>query len=280
MTDKKRAALYARVSTEEQAREGFSLAAQIESMRKYCDVQDFAVVEEYIDDGYSGRSIKRKAYQKMFGPSERKKWDVLVVLKMDRIHRNSKNFMTMMEDLNKHGQSFISTYDRIDTNSATGRFVMDMIQRIAQLESEQIGERTYMGMKEKAVSGQGVLGFNPPFGYDLKDGDLVVIRNELDIVTKIFENYIGGMTMDEIAYNLNREGTLTRKGNPWNKFNLRTILHNPIYAGYFRWDGILQKHNASVAISPSDFNRVQDKVSERIRDPLKKYALHIPIDNS
>jgi len=280
MTDKKRAALYARVSTEEQAREGFSLAAQIESMRKYCDIQDLVVTEEYIDDGFSGRNIKRKAYQRMFSPAERKNWDVLVVLKMDRIHRNSKNFMTMMEDLNKHGQSFISTYDRIDTNSATGRFVMDMIQRIAQLESEQIGERTYMGMKEKAVSGQGILGFNPPFGYNLENSVLVKVENELEIVTKIFDSYLNDMTMDEIAYDLNREGTLTRRGNPWNKFNIRTILHNPIYAGYMRWDGILQRHDSETAISPLVFNKVQDKISDRIRDPSEKYVLRIPIDNS
>lgn len=280
MSDKKRAALYARVSTEEQAKEGFSLDAQIESMRKYCDIQDLVVAEEYVDDGYSGKNTKRKSYQRMFSPIERKKWDVLVVLKMDRIHRNSKNFMIMMEDLNKHGQSFISTYDKIDTTSATGRFVMDMIQRIAQLESEQIGERTYMGMKEKAVSGQGVLGFNPPFGYALEDSELIGIDDELEIVTRMFDNYLNDMTMDEIAYGLNKEGTLTRRGNPWNKFNIRTILHNPVYAGYMRWDGILQKHDARIAISPSVFNHVQDMISKRIRDPSKKYVLHIPIDNS
>ena len=249
-------------------------------MRKYCDIQDLVVAEEYIDDGYSGKNTKRKSYQRMFSPAERKKWDVLVVLKMDRIHRNSKNFMMMMEDLNKHGQSFISTYDKIDTNSATGRFVMDMIQRIAQLESEQIGERTYMGMKEKAISGKGVLGFNPPFGYALEDGKLAGIDDELEIVTRMFDNYLNDMTMDEIAYGLNREGTLTRRGNPWNKFNVRTILHNPVYAGYMRWDGILQTHEAQIAISPAIFNHVQDMISERIRDPSKKYVLHITIDNS
>lgn len=278
MAEKNRAALYARVSTEEQASEGYSLDAQLEIMRNYCDIQDFVIADEYVDDGYSGRNTRRKEYQRMFSPQERKKWDILVVLKMDRIHRNSKNFMLMMEDLKKHDQAFVSTFEKINTNTAVGRFAMDIIQRIAQLESEQIGERTYMGMREKAETGQGILGFNPPFGYDLIDSELSS-NDEIDVVSDIYRMYISGMTLDEIAYNLNRDGILTRKGNPWNKYNLRTILHNPIYAGYMRWDGILQKHDAETAISVEEFNSVQKMMAEKVRDPAKKNVFLIEVND-
>ena len=124
-------------------------------MRAFCDVQDMDIVEEIQDDGYSGTNTRRPGYQRLFDPEFRGEWDVLVVMKMDRIHRNSRNFMDMMDLLKKGHQQFVSTYDRIDTSTAIGRFTMDMIQRIAQLESEQTGERTYMGMREKAEEGAG-----------------------------------------------------------------------------------------------------------------------------
>ena len=271
MSDHNRAALYARVSTDEQAQTGYSLDAQIEKMRIYCEINDLTVAGKYIDDGYSGTSSKnRPAYQRMFSEEERSKWDVLIVLKMDRIHRNSKEFILMMEDLRKHDQEFVSTFDKFNTKTAVGRFALDIIQRIAQLESEQIGERTYIGMRQKAESGDGIMGFTPPFGYDIDDGGLAVIEDEFDTVSDIFNMYSNGMTMDEIAYQLNREGRLTRKGNPWNKYNLRNILHNPVYAGYMRWEDIRQKHNAPVVVSVEEFNEIQMKMASKIRDPKKR----------
>ena len=125
-------------------------------------------------------------------------------------------------------------------------------------------------MREKAESGSGILGFNPPFGYDLVDSELVVKEDEFDTVSDIFSMYLGGMTMDDIAYSLNRECRLTRKGNPWNKFNLRTILHNPVYAGYLRWEDTRQKHNAKTVVSVEEFNQVQMMFSSKIRDPKKR----------
>ena len=274
-----RAVLYARVSTEEQAEEGYSLAAQLDVMRAYCDVQDMDIVEEIQDDGYSGTNTRRPGYQRLFDPEFRNQWDVLVVMKMDRIHRNSRNFMDMMDLLKKGHQQFVSTYDRIDTSTAIGRFTMDMIQRIAQLESEQTGERTYMGMREKAEEGAGILGFNAPFGYIFNDnGSLELVEDEADTVRDIYHMYMDeGMTMDIIAYNLNSRGTLTRKGNPWNKFNLRTVLHNPIYAGYLHWEEIVWKGDFPNIIEPEYFNRVQLEMASRIRNPKHRNPLQIEV---
>ena len=271
MSEHNRAALYARVSTDEQAQQGYSLDAQIEKMRLYCEINDLVVAGEYIDDGYSGKTSKnRPAYKRMFSKEERSKWDILVVLKMDRIHRNSREFFDMMDDLKKHNQEFVSTFEKFNTKTASGRFALDIIQRIAQLESEQIGERTYLGMRQKAQSGGGIMGFTPPFGYDLENGELVANEEETEIVSDIFSMYSNDMTLDEIAYQLNREERLTRKGNPWNKFNLRNILHNPVYAGYLRWEDTLQKHNAPAVVSVEEYNSIQLKMASKIRDPKKR----------
>ncbi|HDY74533.1 MAG TPA: recombinase family protein, partial [Euryarchaeota archaeon] len=94
-----KAALYTRVSTEDQAKEGFSLDSQVERLRSYCSARGWVVHKEYVDDGYSGRYIRRPAYHELM--EEIENWDVLLVLKMDRIHRNSRHFMEMMDELRR-----------------------------------------------------------------------------------------------------------------------------------------------------------------------------------
>lgn len=278
-----RAAIYVRVSTEEQAAEGYSIDAQKELLQDYCLVEGWDIAGIYEDDGYSGRNIKRPAYQRMI--AEMDDWDVLLVIKMDRIHRNSRNFMNMMEVLTKHGKMFVSQSEALDTTNALGRFVVDMIQRLAQLESEQIGERTYMGMREKAEtlettdSGKRTMGFTPPFGYRIEDGSLTADPDELPIVSEIFTDYLNGSKVDEICWNLNRQGILTRRGNPWNKRNMSTILHNPVYAGYMRWEDLLIHHDAETAVSVRNFNDVQNLMASRIRDPSKRNIKLIPTED-
>ena len=275
-----RAAIYVRVSTEEQAAEGYSIGAQKEMLQDYCIVEGWEVAGVYEDDGYSGRSVKRPAYQRMM--SEMDSWDVLLVIKMDRIHRNSRNFMNMMEVLSKHGKMFVSQSEALDTTIALGRFVVDMIQRLAQLESEQIGERTYMGMREKAETldkaeeGKRTMGFTPPFGYRLENGGLEEEPDELPIVSRMFSEYLSGSSMDEISWSLGREGILTRRGNPWNKRNMSTVLHNPVYAGYMRWEDVLIRHHARTAVSIEEFNRTQELMASKVRDPSKRNVFLIP----
>ena len=276
----KRAALYVRVSTDEQAAEGYSLDAQRSILEDHCLADGLDVFRVYEDDGYSGRNTNRPAYRRMM--DEIDSWDVLVVLKMDRIHRNSRNFMAMMDTLNKKGKEFVSCFEALDTSNALGRFVVDMIQRMAQLESEQIGERTYIGMREKAETLEDsdtpkkTMGMAPPYGYQLEHGSLSGVPEELETVSYIFRAYADGETMDSICYSLNREGTLTRRGNPWNKYNLRNILHNPVYAGYMRWEDILIRHSADTAVSPEDFNGVQELMASKVRDPAKRTVRKVP----
>src|SRR5437667_11251844 len=126
--------------------------------------------------------------------AERDRWDAILVIKMDRIHRNSRNFMEMMDNLGEWGKNFVSATESVDTSTAMGRFGMDIIQRIAQLESEQIGERVYMGMSQKARTGPGILGFTAPFGYDVRRGTLVVNLAESKVVREVFDLCLAGDT--------------------------------------------------------------------------------------
>jgi len=251
----KKVAIYARVSTEDQAKEGFSLDSQLEKLRSYCKARGWEIEGEYVDDGYSGRDIRRPAYQKMMEDIDR--WDILLVMKMDRIHRNSKNFMLMMEELRKKGKEFVSMTESLDTSTAMGRFVMDIIQRIAQLESEQIGERVYDGMRQKARQGAGLLGSPPPYGYAYEDGKLVIVKDEADAVKKMYEMYVEGHSLKEIENWLNEERIKAKKGGKWGKKTVARILSNPVYCGYIEWEDILFKGEHDAIVDVEEFNEVQ-----------------------
>jgi len=267
-----RAAIYTRVSTEDQAKEGFSLDAQIEKLRAYCVARGWTVAGEYVDEGYSGRKTRRPAYMQMM--EERQKWDTLLVIKMDRIHRNSKNFMSMMEELGKEGKEFVSMMESLDTSTAMGRFVMDIIQRIAQLESEQIGERVYVGMEQKAKTNGGMLGFNIPYGYDYVNGKLVENKTESPQIKRIFEIYLAGQSMEKIAELFNQEGIPSKQNKKWGPHTIAIILKNPLYYGFLHWEKYLNKGDYPPLIDQNTFIAVQATIKKRktiVRHHLKKF---------
>ena len=265
-----RAALYARVSTEDQAKEGFSIPAQLKRLNAYCKARNWENVSHYVDEGFSGRDVKRPSYQRMM--QEKDEWDVLVVLKMDRIHRNSRNFTQMMDSLNAWKKEFNSMQEAFDTTTAIGRFVMDTIQRIAQLESEQIGERVKVGMVQKAKKGTGYLGFGHPFGYLYHDRTLSVVESEAEVVQMINSLYLSGLSMQEIANHLDANNIDSKKGSGWSKEAVSNVLHNPLYCGYVRWDGILRKGHHVPIISTDTFNQVQMAIQLRARSPIEVLA--------
>ncbi|HDH27689.1 MAG TPA: recombinase family protein [Euryarchaeota archaeon] len=271
-----KAALYTRVSTEDQAKEGFSLDSQVERLRSYCSARGWVVHKEYVDDGYSGRYIRRPAYHELM--EEIENWDVLLVLKMDRIHRNSRHFMEMMDELRRREKEFVSMTESLDTSTAMGRFVVDIIQRIAQLESEQIGERVYAGMRQKASTPldrldpekSPYLGFNHPFGYDYIDGSLTVNFVEADAVKMIYQLYLDGKSMGEIAKRLNRADTPTKRGGKWDKRTISKILKNPLYTGQVLWDGVVRSAPHEALVDEGVFEDVQGIIARRrARLPIK-----------
>lgn len=247
-----RAALYVRVSTEEQAREGFSLRAQQERLHAYCNARGWQIGGEYIDDGHTGRDARRPAYQKMM--AEKDQWDAVLVLKMDRIHRNSRNFMAMMDDLKKWEKDFASATESFDTSTATGRFVLDILQRIAQLESEQTGERVHIGMYQAAKEGK-FLGMSNPYGfrYDHDSKNLVVVPEEAEIVREIFAKYHRERwSMQAISDDLNARGVPTKRNRQWSKRQIFRVLHCSLYEGARHWEDVVtpSTHEAIVRWEP------------------------------
>ena len=246
-----RAALYTRVSTEDQAKEGFPLDAQLKRLTAYCKSRGWELAGTYVDDGYSGRNTNRPAYTEMMDSMD--SWDVLLVMKMDRIHRNSVNFAMMMDQLRDNDKEFNSMQEKFDTTNAMGRFVMDVIQRIAQLESEQIGERVKLGMQQKAKMGKGHLGSGHPYGYVYNNGHLEIDYDEAATVRMMYEMHFEGKSMSDIAKILNEADIPAKKGGAWNRQSIFKILKNPLYAGYLRWDDVFRKGEHIAIISSEEY---------------------------
>lgn len=254
-----RAALYTRVSTEEQATEGFSLDAQMRRLEKYCEMEGWVISGRYMEEGHSGRNVRRPEYQRMM--EEKDDWDVVVVLKMDRIHRNSVNFTNMMNDLELSEKDFCSVQEQFDTSNAMGRFVMDVMQRIAQLESEQIGERVKIGMDRKARYGMGFLGSGHPYGYEYNHGKLDIVSDEMYTVRAIYNLYRKGNSMENIAGSLNSAMIPAKKGGKWNKQSISNILHNPLYAGYVKWNGTIRQGEHCAIVESDTYEAINGSIS-------------------
>jgi site-specific DNA recombinase len=255
----KRVAIYTRVSTDEQAEHGFSLDSQLQRLQNFCLAKQWEIVGTYIDGGYSGTNTKRPEYTRMF--EQKETWDAILVIKMDRIHRNSKNFLDMMELLAKSNKEFVSMSESLDTSTAMGRFVMNITQNIAQLESEQIGERTYLAMRQKAKTTPGVYnGHFRPYGYDIKNHQLIPDPEKLSVVKKSFELYDQGDSLPQIC---EKTGL---------KFcTLQYILHNSIYAGFEQWCYIFKRAPVQPLIGIDLFNRVQKRMVDRNPHSEKKH---------
>jgi len=256
----KNVALYTRVSTDEQANEGFSMDSQLKRLRLHCEAREWTIVGEYIDAGFSGRNTRRPGYQKMMADMD--KWDALVIIKMDRIHRNQTNFTSMMVDLRNHDKQFVSMSESYDTSNAMGRFIMDFIQRLAQLESEIIGERVTWGMDQKLKDpSEGWVGNRPPLGYKrkkiIKDGletkIFLPVPKDIELVKSIFQMYDDGFSIGKISKKTGKPGGC-----------LAHILHNPFYAGFFRFmDSYKKLKTVDPIISIKLYNGIQRKMASK-----------------
>jgi site-specific DNA recombinase len=252
----RRAALYTRVSTEDQAKEGFSLEAQLRQLRAYCVARGFEIGGEYVDEGKSARKENRPAYQRML--EERGKWDLILVLKMDRIHRNARNFANMMDVLKRDSKDFVSISESWDTSTPMGRFTMNIVQQLAELESEQTGDRTHTGMTEKALQGAGEMGRRPPFGYRSEGGHLIPEPDQATVVLRIFKAYARGDALQAIADDLDLEGVPGRK---WSPDLLRRMLSNPTYNGTRDWDGIVLEAAHPPLVAQDVWDGVQKRLA-------------------
>lgn len=226
-----RAAIYIRVSTEEQANEGFSIEAQKRRLLSYADSQDWEVAEVYIDDGWSAKDLNRPEMKRMMKDVENHLFDVVLVYKLDRMTRSSIDCDQLLKLFEQHSVKFQSCTESFETRTATGRLFIRLVADIAQWERENIAERVRFGMEQMVLEGRRP-GGPVPFGYD-KDGK-TIIPNERNTLRLLRKLYLEGDGLKAVALKLNNMGLL-RRGRKWGTFTVWYALDNPYYAGKIRY---------------------------------------------
>ena len=183
-----RAAIYCRVSSTQQAKEGDSISAQLDALRKYIRKYSYECVGEFVDDGISGTKYDRDEFQKMLDLVEDGKVDIILVTKMDRLHRSLRNFLNMQDVLDRNGCHWKAIWEpSYDTTTPQGRMIVNTMMNLAQFEAEQTGERVRQIQSHKVRQGEVISGNTSP-GYSIVDKHLVV-NEDADDVRRAFEIY-------------------------------------------------------------------------------------------
>ncbi len=239
---------YLRGSTEDQAREGFSVDAQRARVAAYCVARGYPLRREFVDNGFSGRTTNRPAFSELLR-SIREGLDVgegkvrigaVVVARFDRLNRNLYEFLATQREMQRHKVAFASVDETVDTNGPFGRFFVQVIAAFAELESGIIGERVRHGMRQKALQG-GFNGMSAPFGYDVRDGGLVIREDEAVVVRRIWAWHRQGKSLAWIARRLNAARIPTKRGRAWSKRQVFRIIHSPLYRGALHWDDVVSE---------------------------------------
>ena len=231
-----KACVYTRVSTSEQAMEGYSIEEQERMCKAAIVSKGWEYIGTYSDPGISGRTMDRLGLQKMIRAIKRGEVQAVVIYKLDRLSRKQRDTMTIIEDIFlENDVDLVSLNETLDTSTPWGRAMIGILSSFNQMESENIQMRTAMGKEAKATKG-GYAGGKPPLGYKSVNGELVVVEEEAEIVRLIYKLRKDGMTMVNIAEELNRRGLKTKQGNEFRHSAIQGILNNKeMYLGHYRY---------------------------------------------
>ena len=223
--------LYVRVSTQEQAREGYSIDEQIDRLKDFCKAMNWTVVKVYTDAGCSGSNTDRPALQSMIEDIKAKNGDCVVVYKLDRLSRSQKDTLELIEDcFLANNVDFVSMTENFDTGTPFGRAMIGILSVFAQLEREQIKERMSMGREGRAKEGKFHGGGYVPVGYDYVEGELRVNEFEAMQIREIHRLYQEGNGFHTIERIFAERGYFQKHGK-WQIKRIKGCMLNDLYIG-------------------------------------------------
>lgn len=210
-----RAVGYVRVSTDQQADLGVSLDAQSAKVRAMAVVQGAELLDVIVDAGESAKSLSRPGMKRLMQLVDAHGVDTVIIAKLDRLTRSVSDLAELLKRFEKRGVSLVSVADSLDTRSAAGRLVINIMVSVSQWEREAIGERTKDAMRHKKARGERV--GTIPFGYQLASDGVRLELNPPEQTTLIRMNALRArkLTLREIAAQLNKDGRRTRRGTAW-----------------------------------------------------------------
>jgi site-specific DNA recombinase len=247
---------YCRVSTEEQAAEGFSIDGQADKLRTYAQLHDLGPVTVIEDPGLSGKDLERPGLQQMLAMVEQGHVANVLVWRLDRLSRNLGDLILLADALGKHGVGLHSFTEKLDLSSATGRMFYNILGAFAQFYREQLAENVRLGMHQAARQGKWVN--RPKFGYDLVAGELVP-NADAPTVRRIFELRARGLSYTRIE-----ELTGVKYSTA------RAIAHSRIYLGEVLLNGEWYPGNHEPLVSAKEFAS-----AHRGAAPWRRQSRHI-----
>ena len=228
--DRKVAGIYMRVSTEDQAREGFSLPEQKERLVALCKFKGYEIYDYYEDRGISAKTGNhRPDFERLLDDIKMKKVNVLVALKLDRVSRSVYDWEEIMKFLEENDAYIDCANDDINTTNANGKFLSRLLMNMSQNEIERTSERTKFGLV--GAYKQGHLPGKAPFGYKRENKKFVPDELTMYHAKRVFELYLEGCSYTRIA-NIFNEEQVAGKVN-WNDTRIYNIITNSIYKGDF-----------------------------------------------
>ena len=228
--DKKKCGLYMRVSTDDQAKEGFSLPEQRERLEAFCKFKNYEIIDYYEDAGISAKTGNhRPEFERLKKDIKSKKINTIVALKLDRITRSIYDWEELITFLDENDAYLDCANDEINTTTANGKMISRLLMSVSQNEIERTSERTKVGMAGAIKSGH--IPHKAPLGYKHEDKKLVIDYSTKDIVIRIFDLYYNGYSYQKISNLFNEEKVLGK--NNWRDSTIVGIIENEIYKGDF-----------------------------------------------
>jgi site-specific DNA recombinase len=229
-------ALYCRVSTDEQAREGLSLAEQQQRLTAYCQAMGWnEEIKLFIDDGFSAKNLERPKLEKLLDAVRKREVSKVIVTKLDRMSRRLKDLLSLIDIFEEHKVSFTSIGEMFDTYTPSGRLTLHVLGAVAEFERERIRERVVENMHHAAKKGKWLT--QHPYGYRLDGDSLKIYEPEAEVVRTIYTQYLeNGLGFFTIAKKLNSEGIPSRHNKEWSLRAVKLLLQNPVYKGTLVWN--------------------------------------------
>lgn len=255
--EKIRVAIYTRVSTQEQAEEGYSLDSQQRILSDYCAAKRYELYKIYADEGISAKDIKhRPSFLSMLAEAKEGNFKKIVVWRLDRFSRNIADTIVSCDTLDKLGVALESFTECFDSQTPSGRMTRNIISSVAQYQREIISENVYMGQLERAKQGKRTC--SQVLGYDLYGKDSLIINTaEAEYVNFVHDQYLIRKSITEVTELARENGYRGKRGKIPTPQSIYVILTRPIYAGYNLYDGCIYKGNYTPIRTPHQFNKVQ-----------------------
>ena len=228
--EKKKCGLYMRVSTEDQAREGFSLPEQKERLEAYCKFKDYEIVDYYEDAGISAKTGNyRPEFERLKEDIKSKKINTVISLKLDRFTRSIYDWEEFITFLEENDAYIGCVNDDINTTTANGKMVSRLLVSVSQNEIERTSERTKIGLA--GAIKQGHIPHIAPLGYKHENKTLVIDYSTKDVAYRIFDLCYNGYSYKKISNLFNEENVLGKDN--WRDSTIQNIIQNEIYKGDF-----------------------------------------------